>query len=50
MFFFFTNLSQGNFLYNPKFFVQTKNRNIARNRTEIKQNLLHHFFFRQDFR
>ena len=39
--FFFTNLSQGNFLNCPKFFILSKNLNAARTRTGIKQNLLH---------
>ena len=39
--FFFIKLSQGNFLYCPKFFTLAKNLNISRTRTETKQNLLH---------
>ena len=40
-FFFFTNLSQGNFLYWLRTFIRTKNLNTARTPTEMKQNLLH---------
>ena len=41
MFFFFTNLSQINFLNCVKFFIVTKSLNTARAYTEMKQNLLH---------
>ena len=43
----FTNLSQGNFLYCPKFFIPTKVLHTACTPTELKQNLLHWHFFRQ---
>ena len=36
MFFFFSNLSQGNFLYCPTFFILTKNLNAVRTPTEMK--------------
>ena len=45
MFFFFTNLSQGNLLYCLRFLIQTKNVNTACTPIEIKQNLLHQIFF-----
>ena len=38
-YFFFTNLSQGNFLYCPKFSTLTKNVNTTHTPTEMKQNL-----------
>ena len=47
--FFFTNLSQSNFLYYPKFFIWTKVLRTARAPTELKQNLLHRPFFCQFF-
>ena len=41
-FLFITNLSQGNFLKCPRFFILTKNLNTAHTpTTEMKQNLLH---------
>ena len=45
-FFFFTNLSQGNFLYCSKFFILTKNLNTAFTPTEMKQNFLNFFSLR----
>ena len=39
--FFFTNLSQGNFLYCRRFFIPTKNLNTEHTPTEMKANLLH---------
>ena len=46
MFFFsFTNLSQGNFLYHPKFFIPSQVLHTARTPTELKQNLSHWPFF-----
>ena len=33
-----------------RFLKETKNFSIDRTSTEMKQNLLHWFFFRQDFR
>ena len=39
--FFFTNLSQGNFLYFIKFFILIKSLNIACVPAKMKQNLLH---------
>ena len=41
----FTNLSQGNFLYHPKFFIPTQVLHTACTPTELKQNLLHWPFF-----
>ena len=50
MLFFFTNLSQGNFLYCPRFFIlTTKILNTVHAPTEMKQNLLHQIFSRQYF-
>ena len=49
-FFFFKNLSQGNFLHCPRFFILTKILNTAHTPTEMKQNLLHRIFPSQDFR
>ena len=49
MFFFFTNLSLGNFLYCLWFLMQPKTFHTARTPIEMKQNLLH-WFFCQDFR
>ena len=43
----FTNLSQDNFLYGPKFFIPTKVPHTACTPSELKQNLLHWHFFRQ---
>ena len=40
-FFFFKNLSQGNFLHCPKLFILTKHVHTAHTLTEMKQNLLH---------
>ena len=37
----FTNLSQGNFLYYPKFFIPTKVLHTARTPAQLKQNFLH---------
>ena len=49
MIFFFTNLSQGNFLHCARFFLLTKNLNTARTPTEMsnwnKTNLVAFFFF-----
>ena len=45
--FLFTSLSQGNFLYCPMFYIVTTNLSCP---TDMKQYLLHWFFFRQDFR
>ena len=42
--FFFTNLSQGNFLYCQRFFIPTKILNTVRTPTWMKQNLFHWFF------
>ena len=39
--FFLTNLSQGNFLYCPEFYIPTKNVTTTPIPTEMKQNLLH---------
>ena len=39
--FFLTNLSNGNFLYCPKFFILTKTFCTVHTPTKMKQNLLH---------
>ena len=43
--FFFTHLSQRNFLYCPRFFILNKILNTDCTPTEMKQNLLHEFSF-----
>ena len=41
--FFITNLSQGNFLHCPRFFMLSKNLNTACTPIEMKQKVLHYF-------
>ena len=43
--FFLTNLSNGNFLYCPKFFILTKTFCTVHTPTKMKQNLLHWSLF-----
>ena len=43
------NLSQGNFLYYPRFFTPSKNLNTACISTEIKETLLNGISSRKDF-
>ena len=44
-FFFFTNFSQGNFLFCSRFLILIKNVNTARTHTETKPVALNFFFF-----